>query len=237
MNPVSKFFLWSLSTLAGLLMMDGQGRAAEEVGSVATIQMLAFSYSGPERSVQVADPKGVAQTKAPVALAVNQCSQPVRVTSRNLVLTPVMDGEGGKPGKSAKVVLPEGGREFVLVFLPMPEDQGGGYRVQAVDLPAERFKSGSYAFLNYSDTEIYCGLDNQKTIVPPAKAGILSPQQPEGIVRAACYEKSGDGWGDHPFYSGRVPVQEGVRNLVLVSRNPVSKRIDFRGVADYLNPP
>ncbi|BCU78056.1 hypothetical protein [Luteolibacter sp. LG18] len=234
MNPIPIVVRWSLSALACLLCAAGQARAVEE--PVASIQMLAFSYSGPERSVLVADPKGVAQTKEPVALPTNQCSPLLRVTSRNLVITPVMEGQGGKQGKPAKVTLPEGGREFVLVFLPIPDDQGGGYRIQAVDLPAERFKSGSYAFLNYSDTEIYCGLDNQKTIVAPAKAGILSPQRAEGIVRAACYEKSGEGWGQQPFFSGRVPVQDGVRNLVLVSRNPQNNRIDFRGVADYVTP-
>jgi len=244
--------------MAGVLLaLCSLGHAVAAGEPQASIQMIAFAYSGPERGVTITDGKGVPLVPKPVKLPTNQCSQVMQVASRDLQFTLVENGEiGGQPapggdkgapaagsaakpdqpkGRAIPVSLPGAGKDFVLVFLPLPPDKGGGYRIHAVELPADRFKSGSYAFLNYTNAEIYCGLDKQKVVVAPAKAAILAPEMKEGVVKAACFEKSGEAWAERPFFSGRVPVQQGVRNLVLVSRDPGTGQIDFRGVPDFLD--
>lgn len=217
---------------------------ADPVSAGASIQIIAFSYNGSERELSIADAKGTPMTPKPVKLPMYQCSEPLPVSSRDLQFTLVKEGQDAADGKSGQlsgagkpmqVSLTGAGKDYVLVFLPLPSERGGGYKIHAVELPAERFKSGSYAFINYTDTEIYCGLDKQKLVVAPAKAGILSSGAVEGVVRTACFEKSGSAWSERPFFSSRVPIQKGVRNLVLISRDPASGRIDFRGVPDFIS--
>jgi len=232
-NPLhSRIFSLVLATACALLPAQRLAAAGQE--PVASIQIIAFGYNSSERLVKMSDSQGTPIGSKPVGLPMNQCSALMPVPTRDLVFTPVSEGEKPTTGKPATAHLPSTGRDFVLVFLPLPTDKGGGYMIHAVELPSDRFTSGSYAFLNYTDAEIYCGMDKQKEIVGPAKAGILSPAIAEGIVRTACFEKAGDQWAERPFFSGRLPVQRGVRNLVLVSRNVQSGQIEFRGVPDFV---
>jgi hypothetical protein len=54
----------------------------------------------------------------------------------------------------------------------------------------------------------------------------------------AGYHQGKDGkWSTTPFYSSRLIVQEGVRNLILVVRNPKTGEPDFRGIADFVEKP
>jgi len=222
-----------LSVIACLTICT-RSEAAPSVPA-ASIQVIAFGYNGPERTVKVTDPQGASVTEKPIGLPTNQCSPVIPVPGRDLVFTPLAsEGTAQVAGKSATVHLPDTGSEFVLVFLPVPTERGGGYAIQAVELPSNLFKSGSFAFLNYTTGDIYCGVDKQKAIVGPAKAGILSPQDAEGIVITACFERDGTEWSNRPFFSGRLPVQKGVRNLVLVSRNIQSGQIEFRGIPDFV---
>lgn len=232
---MKKFYSTILAAvIVSVSLCFGMAHAAPVAEATAKIQLIAFAYNGSERDMMIADDKGVAITEKPLRLPSNQCSPVIEVSSRNLVFTFVA-GEGSSGvGKPINLSLPLAGKDFVLVFLPQPADQGGSYQVHAVELPAERFKSGSYAFLNYTNTEIACSLDQKNVVVAPRKAGILESGNTEGVVRSACFEKSGDKWSERPFFSGRLPVQRGVRNLVLVSRDPHNGHIEFRGVTDFV---
>jgi hypothetical protein len=52
------------------------------------------------------------------------------------------------------------------------------------------------------------------------------------------YAQEKDGkWGTTPFYSSRLIVQEGVRNFILIVRDPKTGRPDFRGISDFVEKP
>lgn len=232
---MKKFCSMILATvITGVSLCFGMAHAAPVAAATAKIQLIAFAYNGAERDMMITDEKGVAVTEKPLRLPTNQCSPVIEVSNRNLVFTFVAGEKATGVGKPITLSLPVTGKDFVLVFLPQPADQGGSYRVHAVELPAERFKSGSYAFLNYTNTEIACSLDKQNVVVAPSKAGILEPGSAEDVVRTACFEKCGDKWSERPFFSGRLPVQRGVRNLVLISRDSHNGHIEFRGVTDFV---
>lgn len=210
------------------------GQAAPASSGVASIQMIAFSYSGTERDLNIANGQGSKFTKKPVTLPINQCSAPLSVPSRDLVFTFVQDAASKDESKSISLSLPATGRDFILVFLPKAADKGGSYQIHAVELPADKFKGGSFAFLNYSNTEIGLEMDKQKSVVAPGKAGIMSPASNQGMILTACYEKAEGKWSERPFFSARVPAQPSLRTLVLMSRDPRDGRLGFRSVADFV---
>ncbi|HEX7260696.1 MAG TPA: hypothetical protein VF258_02685 [Luteolibacter sp.] len=226
--------------LGMVLFASSLGEAAPAGGGVASIQMIAFAYNGSERKVTIADVKGTLMLDKPVELPINQCSTAISVTSRDLVFTLTNEGDKelavGKERsvKSVSLALPRTGRDFILVFLPLPADQSASYRVHAVELPAEKFKGGSFAFLNYSNSEIGCVIDNERSVVASGKAGIVTPSAKEGMIFAACFEKTEAAWPERPFFSGRIPIQGSVRTLVLMSRDSINGRMGFRAVADFV---
>lgn len=220
--------------LAALFTTLLPGHAQPAATGVANIQMIAFAYHGDETELQIANAQGGLITEKPVSLPINNCSAPLSVPSRDLLFTFVQDAGSKEAAKPISLNLPATGRDFILVFLPMPVGQGAHYRVHAVELPAEKFKGGTFAFLNYSNAEIGCMMDKEKSIIAPGKAGIVSPGANEGMVFITCYEKAEGKWSERPFFSSRIPVQRTVRNLILMSRNPGDGHIGFRSVADFV---
>lgn len=218
--------------VVAVFMTLNSGHAAPAAKGTVSIQMIAFAYSGNDRALNVADRQGAIFNKEPINLPINQLSAPLSVHSRGLVFTFAQDD--GDEAKSMSLTLPGEGKDFVLVFLPITAAKGGGYKIHAVELPAAKFKGGSFAFLNYSKSEIACLMGKQKSIITPGKAGIVSAKANEGMVFTACYEKADGKWSKRPFFSARIPVQRTVRNLVLISKDPSNGRLGFRAVADFV---
>jgi hypothetical protein len=105
-------------------------------------------------------------------------------------------------------------------------------------MPSDKFGSGDYAFLNYSNTPIGLKIDGSQIVVPKGKCSIFSAEiKAKGAKNRSivCYQQEPDGkWAAQPFFSSRLIVQAGVRNLILISQDPRTKAIDFRGVADFV---
>ena len=81
-------------------------------------------------------------------------------------------------------------------------------------------------------------IGGEKVQVPQGKSAIYHPKQASGNRTMAGYHQGKDGkWSTTPFYSSRLIVQEGVRNLILIVRNPKTGEPDFRGIADFLEKP
>ncbi len=232
-RPFHKIHFRLALCVGGLLTSLLPGHAAPAAG-VASIQMIAFAYNGSGTELNITNKQGAVITKKPITLPIHQCSAPLSVSSRDLVFTFVQDGEKKDAAKSIPLSLPATGRDFILVFLPLPAGQEPHYRVHAVELPGEKFKGGSFAFLNYSNAEIACVMDKEKSVVAPGKAGIMSPGANQGMILAACYEKAEGKWSERPFFSARVPIQRTLRTLVLMSRDPRNGRLGFRSVGDYV---
>jgi hypothetical protein len=213
----------------------------------ASIRLLAFSRAGDVREVMVAGADGKLLHDKPLALPTEQLSPPLTVSSRSLVFqagtTPPAAGEAiagaASPAAAlAKVQLPATGRDFILIFLPDAKATAPSYKIDPVPVPAGGFGSGDQAFVNYSGSNVGFVIGGEKVQVPQGKSAIYHPKETGGNRTMAGYHQGKDGkWSTTPFYSSRLIVQEGVRNLILIVRNPKTGEPDFRGIADFVEKP
>jgi hypothetical protein len=224
--------LFSLLRLLGAVV--GAASSLHAQSESASIRLLAFSRVGDVREVTVADAEGKLLDDKPLALPTEQLSPPLSVASRSLVF----QAPGATPTPLGKVVLPASGKDFILIFLPDAKASTPSYKVDPVPVPEGGFGSGDQAFVNYSGSNVAFVIGGEKLQVPQGKSAIYHPKTAEGNRPMAGYHQGKDGkWSTTPFYSSRLIVQEGVRNLILVVRNPKTGEPDFRGIADFVEKP
>ena len=228
-------FLSLISLLGALFGATGSLHAQ---GESASIRLLAFSRVGDAREVMVAGADGKLLHDKPLALPTEQLSPELKVSSRSLVFQAgaAAPAEGGTAVPAlAKVVLPASGKDFILVFLPDAKATTPSYKVDAVPVPEGGFGSGDQAFVNYSGSNVAFVIAGEKVQVPQGKSAIYHPKEAGGNRVIAGYHQGKDGkWSTTPFYSSRLIIQEGVRNLILIVRNPKTGEPDFRGITDFV---
>ncbi len=211
----------------------GVGWAGAEESSSATIRLLAFSRVGEETEVIVSGPGGTQIGDTPLNLPTRQLSQPLVVQMRRLEFR-----SAAEPSQIlGRTELPAGGNSFILVFFPRDAAGADPYRVEALALPDSGFASGDYAFANFSGNPVGCVVGERNFVAAPGKLAIYRPMlgaQAAGNQAIVCYEQIEGQWETTPFFSSRIIVQDGVRNLILIFRNPDTGRIDFRGIADFI---
>ena len=216
-----------------LLLLLASGSLVAQDAPPATIRLLAFSRVGPELEVAVAGPDAKPLGKDLLTLPTQQLSPPRLVALRSLVFT-----APAKPDKIlCKVTLPASGNEFILIFLPAAKDAATPYQVNVVPLPAAGFGSGDHVFVNYSGGPVGCVLDGEKLGVAQGKSAIyhhLKSGKGAGNRSIVCYGQKDGVWDPVPFFSSRLIVQEGVRNLVLICLAPRTGQIDFRAIPDFI---
>jgi len=225
-----KSFIHRLALTLLLAASVISGRAAEAV----KVRLLAFSRVGNETEVGIVDADGKPLAKKPVALPTQQLSESTEIASRALVFTAPDDAKK----ILGKVTLPASGAEFILVFLPASEGTQPPYQIDAVALPSSEFHGGDYAFINYSGSAVGSVIDGEKLQIPHGKCTIYKAMESgkkPGNRPMVCYRQKDGVWETTPFYSSRIIVQEGVRNLVFICLDPRSGAIDFRGIADFVD--
>ncbi|MCW1925051.1 hypothetical protein OKA05_20995 [Luteolibacter arcticus] len=200
----------------------------------ASIRLLAFSRVGDALEVMVAGADGKLLNDKPLALPTEQLSPAVTVGTRSLVFqTP-----GATPAPLGKVDLPATGKDFILIFLPDAKAATPSYKVDPVPVPEGGFGSGDHAFVNYSGSNVGFVIGGEKLQVPQGKSATYHPKETGGNRTMAGYHQGKDGkWSTTPFYSSRLIIQEGVRNLVLIVRDPKTGLPDFRGISDFVEKP
>lgn len=224
----------ALALISCFGVMAGGGGTLLAQSENASIRLLAFNRVGDTREVMVAGPDGKLLHDKPLTLPTEQLSSPLSVAARSLVF----QSPGATPSPVGKVELPASGKDFILIFLPGAKDSVPPYKVDAVPVPEGEFGSGDQLFVNYSGSNIGFVIGGEKLAVPMGKSAIYHPKKSEGNRPIAGYHQLKDGkWSATPFYSTRLIVQDGVRNLVLIVRNPKTGDPDFRGVADFVERP
>lgn len=225
-----------------MLMLIVAVLSAQAMGATK-IRLLAFSRVGAAHEVRLTDSDGKPLGNDTLELPTQQLSKPREVASRSLFfLDPEAKVESvgadskAPVGALGRVNLPTGNEEFLVIFLPNKPGAEYPYQVQAIAMPDSQFDSGAQAFLNYCNRDLGFIIDNQRVEVPVGKMGIYRPKKKEGNQVIVGYEKGEDDkWNSQPFYSSRLIVQSGVRNLILIVRNPQTGRLEFRGVTDFVN--
>lgn len=222
----------SLASWPALLSLILAGWAAAAEAPSATIRLLAFSRVGEETEVVVSGPDGKRIGDAALALPTRQLSPALTVVARKLTFRSPADHDR----ILGQATLPAGGKDFILVFFPSVGDAAIPYRIDALALPASGFGSGDYAFANYCGNPIGCVIDGKRLVVAPGRLAVhrrAKEGQAVGNQTIVCYEQKDGQWETTPFLSSRIIVQEGVRNLILICRDPDTGKIDFRGITDF----
>ena len=225
--------LFSILHLASAVLLLCGSAVAQD--SPASIRLFAFSRVGEPLEVAVAGPDGKPFGKEPLALPTQQLSPTRTVPSRTLVFTAPADAKT----VLGKVTLPATEREFLLIFLPAAKDSALPYQVRALPLPAAGFGSGDQAFVNFSGRQVGCVIDGEKLSVPHGKVAVYQAAKSgkgAGNRTIVCYAEKDGKWEDVPFFSSRLIIQNGVRNLILICLSPITGEIDFRGVTDFVSP-
>lgn len=229
-------------TLAVLACMTAALHAQSEN---VTLRLLAFTRVGDAREVMITGSDGKPLHDKPVSLPTEQLSAPVDVMGRSLSFVAPAAAPADATAAAAptpapslgKVELPGGEKDFLLIFLPAAKGAPQPYRVAAVPLPRDNFDSGAQAFINYCGSAVGFTIGGEKLMIPDGKSGIYRPKEATGVKSMVGYQQQKDGkWSATPFYSSRLILQEGVRNLILIFRNPRTGEPDFRGIADFVTP-
>lgn len=222
------------SLISMLAAVVGMTSALHAQSDSASIRLLAFSRVGDAREVIVAGPDGKPLSDKPLSLPTEQLSPALTVSTRSLVF----QAAGATPSPLAKATLPASGKDFILVFLPDAKEGAQSYKVDPVPVPEGGFGSGDQVFVNYSGSNVGFVIGGEKLQVPQGKSAAYHPKKAEGNRTIVGYFQSKDGkWDPAPFYSSRLIVQEGVRNLILIVRDPKTGKPDFRGITDFVDKP
>lgn len=217
--------------------------AADETKGVK-IRALAFTRVGDAREMLVVDGEGKLVDKKSMSLPTSQLSDEKSVPSRVLHFLATSDAEAVSDDpevlagmqKLGQVVLPEGGKEYILIFLPNKQGAESPYRVQALPISKSSFGSGDQAFINYCKSDLGFNFGKEKIVIHPGKVGVYRPKDFDGQHPVVGYEKAKSGkWEKTPFYSSRMIVQKGVRNLIFIVPNSATGRPEFRGITDFVN--
>lgn len=230
MNAMKGYSIFYIILITAFFTLHAQG--------AVKIRLLAFSRVGNATQVLVAGSDGKPFDKEVLELPTQQLSKSRVVASQDLMF---LDAGAKTDAQSpnalmATVKLPAADGEFILVFLPNKAGSATPYQVQALPMPSEHFGSGAQAFVNYCDTDLGFIIDKERLEVHKGKVGVFRPKKMDGNHTIEGFEKGRDGkWITTPFYSSRLIIQEGVRSLILIVRNPQTGLPDFRGITDFVN--
>jgi hypothetical protein len=169
------------------------------------------------------------QRSAEFDLPSNFLSTPVKPPARTFNIRAL------KPDVSlATVTLPEDGKSFVIVLIPAKES---GYKTIVIRTDDAKFKTGDVYFYNHSDKVIIGFVGTAKFSLNPASGMVLTPKG----ARKENFFDVGFGvreeQGTRALSNTRWPVDDKVRSYVFFFVNPVTKRLDFRVVDEFVPPP
>lgn len=133
----------------------------------------------------------------------------------------------------AAVTLPDAGKSFIVLLVPVP---AGGYKPVVMRADDPGFKPGDTYFYNHSDKTVLGFVGTAKFTLEPGKGQSLHPEgaRPEKFYDVGFGVREKD--GDKPLSSTRWPVEPNLRSYVFFFTNPDTKRVDFRAVDEFVEP-
>lgn len=205
--------------LAAAALAKGQGSDGVKVRFLAE--------RAPKELGQVLLAEG--ETRGPAfELPHNHLSEPIDAPARRFELRAV------KPDVSlSTITLPESGKSFIALMIPAPK---GGYVPVVLRADDPGFRPGDVYFYNHAGKTVLGYVGTAKFILAPAKGQVLRPAG----AKAENYYDVGFGVrekeGDRALSTTRWPVDNRSRSYVFFFDNPVTKRVDFRAVDEFVPP-
>ncbi len=159
----------------------------------------------------------------------NHLSDPVETSARKFELRAVSPDV-----PLASISLPENGTSFIALLIPAPQ---GGYKPVVLRADDPNFRPGDVYFYNHADKTVLGYVGTAKFILEPSKGHVLRPagarEEKFYDVGFGVREKE----GDRALSTTRWPVDNRQRSYVFFFINPVTKRLDFRAVDEFVPPP
>lgn len=134
----------------------------------------------------------------------------------------------------AAVSLPDQGKSFIVLLVPVP---AGGYKPVVLRADDPSFKPGDTYFYNHSDKTVLGFVGTAKFTLDPGKGQSLHPEgaRPEKFYDVGFGVKEKDG-KQTALSSTRWPVDPNLRSYVFFFTNSQTKRVDFRAVDEFVDP-
>ena len=132
-----------------------------------------------------------------------------------------------------KVVLPEVGSDFILVFAPTKD----GYRAFPVRVDDPDFRGNDTVVFNFSTHKLGIMLGTARQTVAPCENSRLRPAFPADATfyqALFTYEKEGK---FIPFNNTRWPVNSNTKALLFVFEEPSTGKLAYRSVTELAAPP
>ena len=130
------------------------------------------------------------------------------------------------------VILPEIGRNFILVFVPTKT----GYRIFPVRSDDPAFKGNDILLFNFTKSTIGVMLGTSKQKIMPLKSAQISPGiAPEDTFYQALFTYQKDG-AFIPFNNTNWPVNSNTKHMVFVHQDINTGEFTYRSVTELAAP-
>ena len=166
------------------------------------------------------------ETKSPAFdLPTNNVSDPITVTLRTIQLK-----TSTKDINLATITLPEAGKRFVVILIPIP---AGGYSPYIIRTDELTFKKGDCFFLNLSHKQIIGKLGTKDISLDPGKSTIARPTgaRKENYYDIAFASKEGE--DARILSTSRWPVDEQIRSYLFFFED-ANGSITYRAVDEFV---
>jgi hypothetical protein len=164
----------------------------------------------------------------PFDLPVNNLSLPQTPPARTFNVWAV-----DKKVSLAGITLPEEGTSFIVLLIPSAK---GGYSPVVMNSGDPAFKPGDIYFHNSADKTVLGFVGTSKFTLAPSKGTILRPKG----AKAEKYYDVGLGVreadGDRVLSTTRWPEDNHARFYVFFYLDPVTKRVAYRAVDEFITP-
>lgn len=173
----------------------------------------------------------------PFALPGNHLSEPLAAPARTFSLQSVPEGvaEDGAGGTEvARIGLPAEGRRFVVILLP---DANRRFRPLVIRTDDQSFRPGDIYFYNLSTASILGKIGAGKFELGPGKGRIETPR-PDGdrpFIDVAFGQRM-EGEEAKVLSTTRWPIDNRVRAYVFFFVDPMTKRLTYRAVDEFVPP-
>lgn len=134
----------------------------------------------------------------------------------------------------ASIALPEEGDSFVVLLITSPK---GGYNPVVMPYWNPKFRPGDFYFHNITDKTMLGFVGTSKFVLPAGRSTILTPK---GARNEKFYDVGlgiREEEGDRVLATTRWPEDKLARSYVFFYMDPETKRITYRGVDEFVEPP
>lgn len=215
-------FLGTLLSLVPASAVFAQGGKKEEVAVRYVAQVVPRNLG----TLVMAAPED--RVSDPFELSQNNLSEPLMAPARAFSLRTTE-----KSIELAKIALPEGGRNFIVLLVPAKE---GGFEPVIIPDDGQKFKPGDFYLHNVSGKPIMSRVGTTEVVVPNRSGKVV---RPKGAREGRFYDVLigvKEQTGARVISSSRWPLQEQMRTYVFFFNNPKRGDVDFRAVDEFVPP-